>query len=239
MSPIFVDAAPSLLSRLQTRLPSSPASPDKVSIMCLTLHDGGCSRSPLSRRRSSTCNQFLLVEIPSDIDDDGDREELLAMYESMEGVARRMSLPPGEHDSRGNSVNGGCRRHLLMRRLARNICPYFGVLRVRVGTETASSRPQRSVKILDAPRSPTCPGEGEKENTRLFLALGDPREGMRSPCTLTIKIEAAGDAAPAPPLQVLAGALASAASRKKCGKKVRNSSAFCRHGAMSRQSFLK
>ena len=41
--------------------------------------------------------------------------------------------------------------------------------------------------------SPTS--SGREEDKRLFLALSDPREGMRSPCTLTVQI-GAGDSAP-------------------------------------------
>lgn len=169
------------------------------------MYNGGCSQLPLSRRRRPICSRYLLVEIPSDNDNDGDREDLLAMYEAVERAARGTSpvAALAEEQSRESTNDGGGRQNLLMESLARFVCPYFGLVRVRIGTETVSSWPRGSTKYCTAPRSlPTSPGASGQEKTRFYLALGDPREGMRSPCTLTIKIETNADPALVPPSQV-------------------------------------
>lgn len=166
--------------------------------------NGVSSQLPLSRRRRPTRSQFLLVEMPSDIDTDGAREELLTMYKAAEGAARRTSPAAilNGRESTGNNNDGGRRQTLSIGSLAHFVCPYFGVLRVRVGTEATSSQPQGSTINFGSPQPSARPGEGGQEKTRLFLALGDPREGMRSPCTLTIKIATDNEAASVPPPQV-------------------------------------
>ena len=165
------------------------------------MSNGGYDQLTLSRRRRPENGQFLLVEMPSEIDTDGAREELLAMYEAVEGAAR--GTPPaamlGGRKARGNSSDGDCRRSVSLGSSARFVCPYFGVLRVKAGGEEAASRPQESTNIHTSPKSSTRPCEDRQEKTRLFLALGDPREGMRSPCSLAIKIDTGDEAASVPP----------------------------------------
>lgn len=199
----FIDRALFLPS--QTRMRSSSSSPERVSVICLTVNNGGRSRLALSRRSKLTCcSNFLLVEMPSDNCKDGGREELLAMYEAAAAATTEKYIM-------GNNYDDGRQRNLLVGSLPYLICPYFGVLRVRVGTEAGSSRPQGSTDNHGRLLSPTRPDEGRQKKGRFFLALGDPREGMRSPCTLTIKIEASGDASSVRPLQVQTNALSSAA----------------------------
>lgn len=83
-------------------------------------------------------------------------------------------------------------------RLARFLCPYHGLLRVRDGAGPSTACPH------DPRRSPTLRTGGETTTGagRFFLALGDPREGMRSPCTLTIKVGTVGASASVLPVQV-------------------------------------
>lgn len=178
----------------QTRSPLSASPPDQISIICLTVNYGDHDELPFSRRRSPSRRKFLLVEMPSENDNTGDREGLLAMYESV-GAAASGTISPAaavtESESRGYSNDNSRRRDFPMGTLARFLCPYYGVLGVGVGTEATSSRSQGSATSHGSTRPPTCPGEQEREKTRMCLALGDPREGMRSPCTLTIKVNLA------------------------------------------------
>ena len=97
-------------------------------------------------------------------------------------------------------------------------CPYHGLIRARAYTASSqrggfAGQEQRhhSATISDEEeeaeeedarlflgqeeRHHSVTSSDEGEDARLFLALADPREGMRSPCTLTVQI-GGGDSAP-------------------------------------------
>lgn len=123
------------------------------------------------------------------------------MYESQRAVeaAKRTKMVEGAAGRQRNkhTNDGGHRRKTLAVPLARYLCPYHGLVRVGdgAGASTAHSSSSRGIPALHT-------GDWARAGGRLFLALGDPREGMRSPCTLTIKIGTDGESVSVLPPQV-------------------------------------
>jgi len=161
---------------------SAPPSPvDGAPIFCLIVNIGGENagcETTISRRK------VLLVEVTSgDNNNDGRTEELVGVYEAAAGAARRNSAKAAEAKTKTKEEDDALYRSSSRAHCASVLCPFFGV--VRVGATAAAGR---------GPFRPLVPTAGE-QGTRLCLALGDPREGMRCPCTLTIKIKTAGASA--------------------------------------------
>lgn len=116
----------------------------------------------------------------------------------------------------------GDRRSRRLTAWAGFTCPYHGILRVRgeapsrllrgelaghgeqrhhhhSATTSDEEEEQQDTRVFLSPeerrRHLESSSEEEEGDARLFVALADPREGMRSPCTLAVQI-GAGDSAP-------------------------------------------
>ncbi len=114
---------------------------------------------------------------------DGRTERLVGMYEAAAaGAARRTPALGAAAENKTKENEDVIHEGSSMAHAASVLCPFYGV--VRVGATAAGRGPFRA-------RGPTAGEQG----TRLYLALGDPRERMRRPCTLTIKMETAGASA--------------------------------------------
>lgn len=185
-------------------LPPPSSSADSVAVICLTVATGesvcvdaiSSTRPRQSPGRRTRPRAILLVEmLPEDGKCDS-RLGVLGMYEASRAVeaAGRTTMERATDSERQEKTNDdGHRRKMVVACLARYLGPYHGAIRVEDGVGASTAHPHGSH------RTPKIHAGG---GTRLLLALGDPREGVRSPCTLTIKIETAGESFSVLPPQV-------------------------------------
>lgn len=121
----------------------------------------------------------MLVQATPGDNNNGRPEELVGMYEAAAARAARRTPAPGAEVDDMTKENGDVlHQSLSMAHAASVLCPFYGV--VRVGATAAGRGTFRA-----------CGPTAGEQGTRLYLALGDPREGMRCPCALTIKMETA------------------------------------------------
>lgn len=134
---------------------------------------------------------FLLVGLQSDHKQNDSKVDFLGIYEACVGgvISTPPASPVTEGEAGENTDDDGDQHGSLIPRWKQFLCPYNGVLRIMADAGLTQTRPQAAGSSQDAlSTTPSDFGMEEGACARLFYVLSDPRQGMRSPCTLTIRM---------------------------------------------------